>query len=86
MSAKEEMVVEIEAAKEKIDEVIATMHEVLSKIEETQETVEAVMGEPDEHFAQAQELLKTVEEGTAQLIDTLNDAISAVNAAGQTSI
>lgn len=83
MSAKEDMVVQIEAAKEKADEVIASMREVLNTIEATQGTVTTVMGEPDEHFAQAAEMLETIEQGTAQLIDTMNNAIAAVNQAGQ---
>ena len=86
MSAKEDMVVEIEAAKEKADEVIAAMREVLNTIEETQGTVEAVMGEPDEHFAQAAEMLETIEQGTNQLIETMNNAIAAVNQAGQATL
>lgn len=85
MSAKEDIIVEIEAAKEKTDEVIAAMRGVLDTIEQTQGTVIAVMGEEDEYFAQATELLETIATGTQQLLDVFDNAISAVNAAGGTS-
>lgn len=83
MSAKEEMVVEIEMAKEKINEAITVMDGVISKIDETQTTVSAVMGEEDPNFAGAKNLLeeaKNVLFGVAS--DQLDDAIASVNMAG----
>lgn len=83
MSAKEEMIVEIESAKERVTEGITELQGVVAKIEETQTTVAAVMGSPDENFAHAQQVIEESMQTMLGITDTLDEAISAVGAAGQ---
>jgi chromosome segregation ATPase len=82
VSAKEQMVVEIESAKEKLGEAIQELQRVVSTIDETQETVEAVMGEADESFAAAKETLEAAESAVLAVNDQLDTAIGQVNEAG----
>lgn len=83
MSAKEEMIVEIESAKERVTEAVTEMAGVIQKIAETQETVEAVMGETDDNFAAAKDQLEQATTAAEGLIHMMDQAITEVTAAGQ---
>jgi hypothetical protein len=85
MSAKEELVVEVESAKERIAEVVTEVNGVIERIAETQSTVEAVMGEPDQAFADAAEKLRGAAEAVLAVNDQLDEAINLINSAGQQS-
>lgn len=85
MSAKEELVVEVESAKERIGEVVTEVNGVIERIAETQTTVEAVMGAPDPMFAEASEKLREAADAVLAVNDQLDEAINLINAAGQQS-
>jgi exonuclease VII small subunit len=82
MSAKEQMVAEIESAKEKLGEAIQEFHTVMSTIDEAQEKVESVMGEADESFAAAKGTMEAAEAAVLAVNEQLDTAIGEVNAAG----
>lgn len=81
MSAKEEMVVQIESAKEKIAEGMAEMVAVVARLGETQETVAAVMGEENENFGHAKQLLEESHDTLLGIGDTLDEVIESINGA-----